>query len=318
MDTSTSAHPVPHTIDRLARPRLGLVSRADLLRDGLTERQLEHRLADGSLTRVQQGVYLAAGVRLTLRRELLAACLAAGVEAAASHRAALWLWRLSTEVPPIEITVPHGSCPMPRGVVVHRSLERHHLHRTVCRGVPTTTPARALVDAGAVLRPWQVGAAVELALVRKLVTVAALRHALDDLGGRGRRGAGVLRAYLDDRALADARPESVLEPLMARLCRDHGVGPVLFQPTIVLEGRTLRPDFAIPDVKLVMEIDGLSVHGSREALDHDLERQNLLVRHGYLVLRYTVTHLRHPARVAREVLAVATRRRAELALTPLL
>jgi very-short-patch-repair endonuclease len=62
----------------------------------------------------------------------------------------------------------------------------------------------------------------------------------------------------------------------------------------------------------VIEIDGLDAHRTRAALDHDLARQNLLVRHGYLVLRYTTTNLRRPAAVASEITAVCRRRIAEL------
>lgn len=99
---------------------------------------------------------------------------------------------------------------------------------------------------------------------------------------------------------------------MARLCRDHGIGQVQFQASLVLEGRTVRPDFLIEQAKLVVEVDGLDAHSSRAAFDHDLERQNLLIRHGYLVLRYTKTHLRRPARVANEIITVARQRRIDL------
>jgi hypothetical protein len=65
--------------------------------------------------------------------------------------------------------------------------------------------------------------------------------------------------------------------------------------------------------RTAVEVDGLSAHGTREALDRDLARQNLLIRHGYLVLRYTRTHLRRPAKVAAEIIEVCQRRIDELA-----
>lgn len=87
---------------------------------------------------------------------------------------------------------------------------------------------------------------------------------------------------------------------MARLLyADLGLGPVEYQPTLVLDGHELRPDFLVSRALVVVEVDGLDAHSSREALDRDLARQNLLVRHGYLVLRYTITHLRRPAQVPR-------------------
>jgi very-short-patch-repair endonuclease len=101
---------------------------------------------------------------------------------------------------------------------------------------------------------------------------------------------------------------------LARLCARNNVANVQYQCELVLDGRRLRPDFLIPDAKLVIEVDGLAVHGTRDALDHDLERQNLLTAHGYQVLRYTSTHLRSPDRIAAQILRTAARRRAELGL----
>ena len=59
-------------------------------------------------------------------------------------------------------------------------------------------------------------------------------------------------------------------------------------------------DFAVPHLRLACEVDGLSAHSTREALDYDLERQNRLVRHGWMVLRFTATHLKKRRRVVRD------------------
>ena len=64
-----------------------------------------------------------------------------------------------------------------------------------------TNPLRTLVDLGAVLRAPAVEDARDRVLVARLTTVAGVEAALDGLAGRGRRGAGVLRAVLDGRAL---------------------------------------------------------------------------------------------------------------------
>ena len=149
--------------------------------------------------------------------------------------------------------------------------------------------------------------------MQRLVSVRGLRVILAELGGRGRSGTGALRDHLDRRALGDRRPESVLEPLMARLLYgDLGIGTVEYQPTLSFEGVIVRPDFLVVDARVVVEVDGLDAHATRGALDSDLERQNLLIRHGLLVLRYTVTHLRRPAKVAAEIRAVCRERLAAL------
>ncbi len=297
--------------------RLGLVTRPQLHDVGLSDEQILGRTERGSLRAVHAGVYATFGRHLGFSDRTLAACLAAGPRAVASHRTALYLWGLLDGEQPIEITAPRSSHPVPAGVIVHRPNVLRPQDVTVRREVPITNPLRTLLDAGAVLPRWAVGDCIERALAARLVTVKGLRVILAQLGGRGRSGAGALRAHLDRRALGDRRPESMIEPLMARLLYgDLGIGPVDYQPTLRLGGVVIRPDFVVREAVVAIEVDGLDAHATRGALDSDLERQNLLVRHGYLVLRYTITHLRTPAKVATEIRTVCRERIADRSRRP--
>jgi very-short-patch-repair endonuclease len=105
---------------------------------------------------------------------------------------------------------------------------------------------------------------------------------------------------LDARALGAAPPDGLLEPRMARLLRDHGLPPAVFQHAIPELG--VRVDFAYPDVRLAIEVDGYEVHGTPRALTADLQRQNRLVIAGWTVIRFTwVEVVRQPAKVAAAV-----------------
>lgn len=303
---------IGHVLDATARDTLGITTRQRLLAAGLTDGEIRSSRTRGLIEPIHREVFRVTGTGMSLRRRLVAACLASTGTVAASHRAALWIWELGHIRPPVEISVVTARHPDLAGVVVHRSRDLVEDHLTCHRGVPVTTPARTLVDVGCVVGPRVFAAALESALHRRLVTVKALRGMIDDVQGRGRNGVGVLREALDTRALGDSRPESMLEPLMARLCANANIEGVEYQAELVLDGRRIRPDFLIRDAMLVIEVDGLSVHGTREALDHDLERQNLLATHGYQVLRYTVTHLRSPDRTADQILRTARKRRASL------
>ncbi len=309
-DPTTASEARLHEATRAGR---GVASMRRLSAAGFTRSEVRTFVERGVLHQVHDGVYCIAGVPLSTRRRLFAACEAVPGLVAASHRAALWIWGLCDDEPPIELSVTATRRPMPRGCTVHRSRDLVLSHVTIRRGVLVTTPARTLVDVGCVVPTWVFTTALERALHRRLVTVPGLRRIIDQVGGRGRNGVGVLRTALDERALGAARPESLLEPLLARLCAQNNVEGVRYQEWLELGGRRIRPDFCIPDAKLVVEVDGLAIHGTREALDHDLERQNLLVDHGYLVLRYTRTHLRHPSKVAAQIRRTAARRRQELA-----
>ncbi|MEX2292809.1 MAG: DUF559 domain-containing protein [Acidimicrobiales bacterium] len=293
--------------------RLGLVSRSRLLALGISDEEILGRVERGSLRTVHAGVYATFGTPLDYRARVLAACLAAGDAAVASHRTALSMWGLLDGEQPIDVTSPRRSHPVPGGFVLHRPNQLRPHDITVKQHVPITNPIRSLLDAGIELPRHVVGDCIERALVARLVSVKGLRVILAELGGRGRTGTAALRRHLDGRALGDRRPESMIEPLMARLLyADLGLGPIEYQPTLVLDGTKIRPDFLVSRAMAVVEIDGLDVHASRKALDHDLARQNFLVRHGYLVLRYTTTSLRCPAKVAAEIVAVCRGRVADL------
>lgn len=311
LDARARPHTTESLIDPVARARLGVVSIAALRDVGVSDGRRAVALRRGGLVAIRRGVYRPNGVRLSPEAELRAACEACGPLAVASHRSALWLWGLLEQPERFELTIPTSCHSRPPSAIVHRSTDLTDRYRFNRRSVLTTTPDRALVDGAAVLGRDDLARAVEQALIDRLVSVATLRTILDDLGRRGRRGAGALRGYLDCRALLDARPESHLEPLMARLCRDHRIGQVKFQSEIVLDGHHLRPDFQFPDALVVVEVDGLDAHRTRDAFDSDLTRQNLFVRHGWLVLRYTSTHMRRPGAVAREIAEVVGQRRGD-------
>ncbi|MBU2767630.1 DUF559 domain-containing protein [Acidithiobacillus ferrivorans] len=63
-----------------------------------------------------------------------------------------------------------------------------------------------------------------------------------------------------------------------------------YQP---VQGRKFRIDFAFPMEKVAIEFDGYRYHGfSKKGFKQGLERQNILVAHGWRVLRYTLTDVR--------------------------
>ena len=224
----------------------------------------------------------------------MAALLAAGPEAIVSHRPAARLWQL-LEDEKVEITVPRHLAPRLDGVVVHRSrdLGPHHVSRWM--GFPLTKPARTIVDLGAVLPPDEVEDALDRALTRHLITIAAVEWTLTELSRQGRDGAGVVGKILDERALGKAPADGQLEPRMARLLRRAGLPPAAFQYRIHSPvGLFLaRADFAYPELLLAIEVDGWESHGTPRAMEKDFVRQNGLVPYRWRVLRFTWAQVAH-------------------------
>jgi very-short-patch-repair endonuclease len=87
--------------------------------------------------------------------------------------------------------------------------------------------------------------------------------------------------------------------MFARLCRDHDLPVPQSQVRVKLAGRWRRLDFAYPERKIVIEIDGYESHTTWDGFEDDRVRQNALVAAGWIVLRFTRAQLlRQPGVVA--------------------
>ncbi len=283
----------------------GVVTSAQARAAGLTTRQVRHSVDTGAWQRVHVGVYRSAAHPPTWESRLLAATLAFGPGAAASHRSAVGLWGLhGFRALTVEVSRPSSgdvNCP---GVVAHRAPDLRPAHVRVKRGVPVTGPARTLVDLGAVASPSFVARCVEEWLADRVVTIGALQAAVAEHAGKGRRGVGVLRRLLETRVLGDLRADSGVEALLAQVLARHGVPvPELHHEVRVGRGTVAELDYAYPAARVALEVDGYGVHlRSRETFEYDRDRQNELEIAGWRVLRFTSRALKHePARVAGQV-----------------
>jgi very-short-patch-repair endonuclease len=130
-------------------------------------------------------------------------------------------------------------------------------------------------------------------LRRGLVSVERLQRIVDEAGGRGRRGAGVLRGILKACGPAYIPPESELEALVFNLLRGSGLPMPVPQYRIRdQDGNViLRADFAFVEDWLALLIDGYSVHSDREAWYEDRRKRNAVVVLGWGVLVITYDDL---------------------------
>jgi REase_MTES_1575 len=268
-------------VDRIAAVQHGLITTAQLQRLGVPRATLHGWRAAGRLIRVQPRVDRVAGAPVTWEQQVLAAVLSAGRGAAASHRAAGRIWGLYQGEAPVEIVVPTGRSARLRGAIVHHTINDIPVIRRT--GIPATSPMRTIIDLGAVATHSTIEDALDRALIDKVCTLPAVEWELARVARPGRNGAGVLHRVLDQRALADQRPDGLLEPRFARLVRRFGLPMPEFQYAI----GPYRVDFAYPQPKVAIEVDGYSVHGARRAFQDDRTRQNAIVALGWSLLRFT-------------------------------
>ncbi|HET7489452.1 MAG TPA: type IV toxin-antitoxin system AbiEi family antitoxin domain-containing protein [Acidimicrobiales bacterium] len=123
----------------VAAAQQGLFTRSQALGAGLTAKELEGGARSGAWPRVHRGVYRMAGAPATDLQRLLAAVLACGPGALASHVAAAWVWEMADS---LALHVTRAGRGRPSGVLVHWT--REEPRPVLRRGVPCTNPLRTV------------------------------------------------------------------------------------------------------------------------------------------------------------------------------
>jgi very-short-patch-repair endonuclease len=293
----------------LAEAHCGIVARDQAAKAGLSSSAIYRRVQAGRWIEVLPGVYRVAGAPETWLQKVTAACLWAGRGVAVSHRSAAALWELpGFGEGPVEVSTEravHGV----DGVVVHRVRFLPKTEVEVRAHLPVTSATRTLMDLGAVATPEQVEEALEDALRRRLTDLPLLQLRLGAEGKRGRRGAGVLRAFVEEREAGYQPTESVFETKLRRVLRAGKLPPV--QQHKVRDGRrTLRVDFAYPDAMVALEADSRRFHFSAADFERGNARRNALTRLGWRVLTVSWADLKNgPDKVVAELRQTLSRAR---------
>lgn len=197
---------------------------------------------------------------------------------------------------PIEVTLPRLSVTSHlTGVRLTRS-DFTSADACEVRGLPATTRTRTIADLARRAKVVEGVVIVDLALRRRIATVAELRAWVDDHPQH--RGVGRLVDAMD---MADGLSESPMESRLRALLVTGGLPkPRVQQPLHDACGSFLaRPDLLYPAERLVIEYDGAT---HRDSVAADNRRQNLLIDAGYRVLRFAAGDVLHrPAAVVDQV-----------------
>jgi very-short-patch-repair endonuclease/predicted transcriptional regulator of viral defense system len=289
----------------LAAKQHGVVTRGQLLELGLSPEAIKYRLRRGRLHRVQRGVYAVGRPQLTRHGALIAAVLSCGPEAAVSHEHAAEIYGMRRRRGgAIEVTVPAGAMRQRPGVRVHRAA-LPPTERTLRHGIPVTAPVRTLVDLAQRLDARALEGAVNEADKLDLVDPERLRAALERMNGR--RGVAALRELLDRRTFT--LTDSELERRFLPLARRAGLPRPLTQRRV----NGFRVDFYWPELKLVVETDGLRYHRTPAQQGKDRRRDQAQSAAGLTPLRFTHHQIAHEAEHVETILVAVVER---TALTP--
>jgi hypothetical protein len=271
-------------IARVARRHHGLVTTSAARSCGLTDRQIERRVASGRWERLGRGVYRIAGAPVTDEQRAYAAVLTAGGDALVASLSSLALLAVGRAPLTPVITRPPSASARTPGVAVRRSPVGPQ-ERTRVGPVPCTTPARALLEAAATVPASVLEALVDEVLDRRLATPAAVLAAIRRApAGQGRAGAPRLRSALEP-WIGAIVPGSPAEARLVRRLSDWGVPAPAKQHEVALpSGGRAFIDLAWPHRLVGMEYDGTSAHSPRR-LPADVAREEELRSMGWWIGR---------------------------------
>jgi very-short-patch-repair endonuclease len=183
------------------------------------------------------------------------------------------------------------------------------IHRRTClvprnvtslHGIPITAPALTLVDLAARLPTSQLEAAINEADKLDLIGPEELRGKLETFAGRP--GVVPLRRLLDRDTFT--LTDSELERRFLPIARAARLPPPLTGQ--YLNG--FKVDFYWPDLRLVVETDGLRYHRTPTQQARDRLRDQAHARAGLTTLRFTHRQVSYEPVYVRETLAAVAER----------
>lgn len=276
----------------------GLVSLSQVRGAGLGEGAIAHRVRMGRLHRVRRGVYAVGHQAVSRHGQMLAAVLACGTGAVASHRTAAELHGLYERTPAVfDVISTSQAGRRLDGIRRHRAVDLPACDLTIRDGVPSTNVPRTLVDLAGMLGERSLRSVVEAAAVSRTLDVPEV----DRILGRGRRrGAPVLRKLLQAWRETSPTPRlrSRLEARLAAASAEAGLPRPECNVILRLGSERFEIDLLWREQRLAIETDGEETHGTAVAFQRDRRRDQVLVAAGYRTARVTWLQMKlEPAQV---------------------
>ena len=261
----------------LARRQHGHVARFQLLELGVRHGLIRGRLASGAWVAVHAGIYCIGPRRNDPFSRAAAAVLACGRGAVLSHASAASLWGFLPRWSfPLEVTAERRR--ERPGITAHRCQSLQRRDTTHHYGIPTTSPARTVLDIAPRLPKKQLTRLVNDQLRAKRLRPAALQ----DILARNplHPGTKLLAPFLETAA---SPTDSPFEDDFRAFCATYG----LPEPEINFPFKGRRLDAFFPEYNLIVELDGWDFHKDQEAFRDDRERDTENLRHGLVTVRIT-------------------------------
>ena len=272
---------------RIAARQYSVFCNRQALEVGVSERTIRRRVESGLLVRLHRGVFLPSSVGIGWEQRVMGTQLACGPDVAVSFGSGAAVWDFVDDVETPHVTVPARTSREHEGIIVHRASK---LEVVTHRRFRVTSPMRTLTDLASEWEEVRLERALDKAHRRRIVHLERFAEYLDRSENRSRPGSGLLRKMVAARD--PNRPiDSDLETLFFSALRKFGLPLPVPQHPVQTRSSIKYIDFAYPEHRLAIELDGFEEHGTRRAFEADRVRQNELEELGYHFRRFTWTQL---------------------------
>jgi very-short-patch-repair endonuclease len=264
----------------------GVITRREALALGMSPRTISRRIEEGSLVKVATGAYALPGVFESEATIMAAATRSLG--AVVSHQTAARLYGVVPPGPRMVVSVPHRRTHLFPDVTVHQLTDIRPVDICMVDGLPTTAPARTVIDLAAVLSLTRLGRAIDRFAAKGIVSFTDMDQTLEQLARKGKPGVVRLRRALEPRLRSRGVSESDLESRLLEVIRLASLPePEAQHRPPWLKHVNGRVDLSYPEKRLVIEGDSREWHGDELTFQADRERDNLAQLAGWRILRFT-------------------------------
>jgi hypothetical protein len=266
----------PPSLEAIAAGQYDLITTDQLRACGISDSVIAKRVARGALHRRYRGVYSIGAAPLSVEAQWLAAVLGAGPGSLLCRGSAAQLQAVRSTRPPL-IAVFSPRVRALDGVKVHRYRHLDPRDVTTHKGIPVTTIHRTLVDLADELTAHELANVIHEAAFRGRFVEAAVRDCAARLNGR--HNLDVLEHAISLYTTGSAGTKSRAELALAL----KAVGA-----RVNVHIEDIEVDFHCPDLRLIVEIDGVQ-HGRPTTSREDKLKERILRLAGYEVLRFPDT-----------------------------
>lgn len=293
---------------RTARDQLGLLATRQARRAGLSQDQIDDRVATKGWERPARGLLLLPGAPArSWRRDAMGAVLLGGDDARATHLTSTALHQMGSPSLLPHISVPPGSSSRTRLAVVHRTLIPP-VDRAIVEGIPCSSASRSVVEAASLLDRFGLEEIVDQGIYGERISPDSVLAALQRAGAVD--GAPLVRETVSTWT-EDLQPDTPGEARFIRRLLEWGADDIETQFELFDENGAFvaRFDVAHPSLLLGWEYDSDRWHNPRR-YDPDERRHQRAEALGWCVEHVSRIDLL-PAATRIPTILAATRSRAE-------